>query len=113
MYPSLADQQVVDLGGQPITLKKIEEMMKEERKEEEKEEGSVESVEGSVESVEEQEGSVEMSAMRKKAKTDKRQTRITSFIPNMPAAPSSGSWLEWASCSSRGWGQQRSRLVEG
>ena len=43
MIPML-EQQVLNLGGQPITLKKIKERMKEE-----KEEGSVESVEGSVE----------------------------------------------------------------
>ena len=38
-----------------------------------------------MESVEEQEGSVELSAMRKKTKKDKEQTKITSFIPKAAA----------------------------
>ena len=100
-------QQVLDLGGQPITLKKIKGKMKDE--------GSVESVKGSVASVVEQEGSVELSAKRKKAKKDKGQTKITNFIPK--AAANAGSTILGlmvgvglmflkgveASCSSRGW----------
>ena len=79
----MLEQQVLDLGGQPITLKKIKEMMKKEEKEGSVE--SVESVEGSVESVEGQEGPVELSARRKKPKKDKGQTKITSFIPKAAA----------------------------
>ena len=68
----MLEQQVVDLGGEPITLEDIKGMMMEE-----KEEGSVEGMEG---------GSVGLSGKKeKKPKKDKEQTKITSFMPKAAA----------------------------
>ena len=67
----MLEQQVVDLGGEPITLEDIKGMMMEE-----KEEGSVE----------EEGGSVGLSGKKeKKPKKDKEQTKITSIMPKAAA----------------------------
>ena len=78
----MLEQQVVDLGGEPITLEDIKGMMMEE-----KEEGSVEEKEG---------GSVGLSGKKeKKPKKDKEQTKITSFMPKA-AAHAGTTFLSWA-----------------
>ena len=60
----MLEQQVVDLGGEPITLEDIKGMMMEEK----------------------EEGSVGLSGKKeKKPKKDKEQTKITSFMPKAAA----------------------------